>query len=87
MLSDAEALLLLKDCLTERIDDVVTFGRSVEGKALRKEYRRLAATMQQGDELWNYYWSQERPHMLNYEYGWCVVRNGVPIAKYMVHTS
>src|SRR5690242_4064301 len=60
--SDAEALLLLKDFLTERIEDVVRFGRSVEGKDLRIGYRRLVETMKSGDELWNYHWSLQRPH-------------------------
>jgi hypothetical protein len=87
MRSETEALAALKNNLTERIDDVVQFGRSVRGKALRKDFRAFAAKMQPGDELWGWHWEMETGRMYNYAYGWCIVRDGVPVDSYLIHTS
>lgn len=86
MKSDAELLAELKMLLTKKIDDPGLYVKEVKGKALKQEFGKLVRHMRQDDKLWEWEWWGAIEPRHCYSMGWCVVRNGEPIA-FHCHSS
>lgn len=87
MQTESETLELLRPFLTSRIESPSEHVKELRGKALKSEFKRFSKILQPGDELWNYHWSLDRGSSYSYEYGWCIIRGTVLIAKHFIHCS
>jgi hypothetical protein len=82
MKSEDEMLAELKDLLTHRIEVPADYVRGVRGKKLKQEFGKLVRLMGTEDELWEWKWWGPVEPRNRYAFGWCVLRDGVPIASY-----
>lgn len=86
MKTEAELLAELKGLLKLRVDDPGSYAKTLRGKPLRHEFGKLVRMAQPGDELWEYEWYGPEGPWNRYDFGWCLVRGGDPIAYYS-HSS
>lgn len=78
---------LLRSSLTKRVEDIEGYLAQVRGKALKAQFKRLVRSMSEGDQMWEYSWSEEQGPRFCYEYGWCVVRGQEIVAHEIIHFS
>jgi len=82
MKTQDEMLAEVKDLLTHRIEVPADYIKTVRGKKLRQEFGKLLRLMDDEDELWEWEWWGPTEPRNSYALGWCVLRNGVPIASH-----
>ncbi len=80
-------MLDLVSFLKKRIEDTDLYLREVSGKALKNQFKKLVRRMKENDELWEYHGSADVGQRYCYEYGWCIIRNGVVVEKEVIHCS
>ena len=73
--------------LKKQILDPENYLKEVRGKKLKHQFNKIVRHMQSEDELWEYHWSKEIGSRFCYEYGWCIVRNGVVVDEELIHSS
>jgi hypothetical protein len=86
MLTEEEHLNQITGLVTRRVTDLDAYIRSVKGKKLKHEFRKLVRRMDEADELWEWEWYAQVGPRDCYSLGWCILRNAHAIA-YHCHSS
>lgn len=82
MLTEEEHLASLPELLTQQILDFEAYFKSVRGKELKRDFKKLTSKMAEGDELWEWEWWAPRGPRNSYSMGWCIVRQGLAVASH-----
>ena len=82
MQTEAEHLASLPSLLKQRVVNPREYIRTVRGKSLKQEFKKLTSRMESGDELWEWEWFGTSGPRNSYSMGWCILRQGVAIASH-----
>lgn len=73
--------------LRARIHDPVEYVRTITGKQLKREFKKLTSHMQAADEVWEWDWFGSIGPRPAYSIGWCVIRGREIVASHVHSTS
>ena len=82
MHTETEHLEFVAAHLSKEIEDPKVYLKSVRGKFLKQEFKKLLRHMQPTDQIWEREWFGPTEPRNSYSLGWCIVRNGSAIESH-----